>query len=177
MTNTPKSGHNSGLDPAQEKAFVREFAALKDAESGMAEAKGTISGIFKRLENAGFTKADVAWAKSLEKQNVSEAVATMRRRLSIAVIMGHALGRQIDMFDKDRMPLEDQAYEEGLAAGKLRKQNSNPYDMGSAAGQNWQKGFNEGTAFANEALAEAMEGETIKGGAADPEDEAVEDSE
>ena len=163
-TEAPKPGHNSGLDPAEERAFIREFANLKDAESEMAEAKGTMSGIYKRLENAGFTKADIAWAKQLEKQNVSEVVTTMRRRLSIATIMGHAIGRQFDMFEKDRTPIEDQAYEEGLAAGKLRKTNVNPYGMDSLAGQNWQKGFNEGTAFVNEALAEVLTDNIIKAG-------------
>lgn len=164
MNNVAKAGHNSGLDPSQERAFIREFAAIKEAESDMAEAKGVMSGIYKRLENAGFEKADIKWAKDLEKKNVAEVIATQKRRLAIAVIMGHAISRQVEMFDKDRTPLEDAAYLEGRGAGKLRKQNVNPYGMETAAGQSWQKGYNEGAAEANAALAEVMSDGIIKAG-------------
>lgn len=158
MTANAKPGHNSGLDPAQERAFLREFSAIKDAETELAEQKGVLSGVYKRLESAGFTKDDVKWAKDLEKKNVGEVIATMQRRLAIARLMGHQVGRQIDLFDKDRTPLEDAAYFEGLGAGRLRKQNANPYGMETAPGQNWQRGFNDGTKQVNEALAEAMDG-------------------
>lgn len=164
MTSVAKAGHNSGLDPAQERAFIREFSAVKEAEAEMAEQKGVLSGIYKRLENAGFSKDDIKWAKDLEKKNVSEVVATMKRRIAIATIMGHAVGRQMEMFDKDRTPLEDAAYLEGLGAGRLRKANANPYGMETAAGQSWQKGFNEGNSEANAALAEAMDDNLIKAG-------------
>jgi len=164
MTETAKAGHNSGLDPAQERAFIREFTAIHDAESEMAEQKGVLSGIYKRLENAGFTKDDVKWAKELQKKNVSEVVATMKRRIAIATIMGHAIGRQMEMFDKDRTPIEDAAYLEGLGAGRMRKANANPYGMETVAGQSWQKGFNEGNVEANAALAEAMNDNIIKAG-------------
>jgi hypothetical protein len=170
MTEAAKAGHNSGLDPAQERAFIREFGAIKEAEAEMAEQKGVLSGVYKRLENAGFTKDDVKWAKDLEKKNVSEVVATMRRRIAIATIMGHAVGRQMDIFEKDRTPLEDAAYLEGLGAGRMRKANANPYGMETAAGQNWQKGFNEGTAEANQALAEALNDNIIKAGHESSED-------
>lgn len=170
MTEAAKAGHNSGLDPAQERAFIREFSAIKEAEAEMAEQKGVLSGVYKRLENAGFTKDDVKWAKDLEKKNVSEVVATMRRRIAIATIMGHAVGRQMDIFEKDRTPLEDAAYLEGLGAGRMRKANANPYGMETAAGQNWQKGFNEGTAEANQALAEALNDNIIKAGHESSED-------
>lgn len=165
-----KPGHNSGLDPAAERAFVREFTSIKEVETEMAEDKGKLSGCYKRLENFGFTKDDVKWAKELEKKNAGEVIATMRRRLAIASLMGHQVGRQFDMFDKDRTPIEDAAYLEGLAAGKLRKGNANPYGMETAAGQNWQTGFNEGHAFANEAMSEALNDNVIKGPDVDDDD-------
>ena len=177
MTDTPKAGHNSGLDPAQERAFIREFTAIQDAESEMAESKGVLSGIYKRLENAGFTKDDVKWAKELQKKNVGEVLDTMKRRIAIATIMGHAVGRQMEMFDKDRTPLEDAAYLEGLGAGRLRKANVNPYGMETAAGQNWQRGFGEGNAEANAALAEALNDNLIKAGDEEPEDSHSEEVE
>lgn len=163
---TATQGHNSGLDPAQERAFIREFASIKDAESEIAESRGTLSGIYKRLETAGFEKDDIKFAKSLEKQNVSEVIAKLKRWLGIAFIMGHPVSRQMEMFEKDRTPLEDAAYFEGLGSGRLRRPNANPYDMSSAPGQAWLRGFHEGTAEANKALAEAM-GETISPGTDD----------
>ena len=63
-----KLGHNSGLDPAAERAFVREYASIKEVETEMAEDKGKLSGCYKRLENFGFTKDDIKWAKDLEKK-------------------------------------------------------------------------------------------------------------
>lgn len=171
---TAKPGHNSGLDPAAEKAFVREFTSIKEVEADMAGNKGKLAGIYKRLENFGFTKDDIKWAKDLEKKNASEVVATMQRRLAIATMMGHGLSRQFSMFDKDRTPLEDTAYLEGLAAGKLRRANANPYGMETTAGQNWQKGFNEGNAFANEALSEVLNDNIIKGADVDDDDAAAE---
>jgi hypothetical protein len=177
MTDTPKAGHNSGLDPAQERAFIREFMAIQEAEAEMAESKGVLSGIYKRLENAGFSKDDVKWAKELQKKNVAEVLATMKRRIAIATIMGHAIGRQMEMFDKDRTPLEDAAYLEGLGVGRLRKPMTNPYGMETVAGQAFQRGVNEGTAEANAALAEAMSENLIKAGDEDPEDQEDVDTE
>jgi len=165
-----KPGHNSGLDPAAERAFVREFTSIKEVEADMAGSKGKLAGIYKRLENFGFTKDDIKWAKDLEKKNASEVVATMHRRLAIATMMGHGVSRQFSMFEKDRTPLEDAAYLEGLAAGKLRRANTNPYGMETAAGQNWQAGFNEGHAFSNEAMAEVLNDNIIKGADVDDDD-------
>lgn len=172
MTETAKAGHNSGLDPAQERAFIREFTAIKEVESEMAENKGVLSGIYKRLENAGFDKEDIKFAKSLEKKNVAEVQKRLMKQLGIATIMGHPISRQMELFAKDRTPLEDAAYLEGLGVGRFRKSMANPYGMETLAGQAFQRGVNEGTAEANAALAEAMNENLIKAG-----DESSEDGE
>lgn len=158
---TATLGHNSGLDPKREMVFIREMANIQAAEAEMAGTKGEMSGIYKRLESAGFSKDHIAFAKTLTKRNVSEVIADFQMKIAICKIMGHAAGRQLDMLDKDRTPIEDQAYLDGLAAGKLGRANVNPYGMETAAGQNWQNGLNEGNAFRNKALNEAINGETI----------------
>ncbi len=158
-----KPGHNSGLTPEQERMFIRLFPALKDEESEIAEHRGKMAGIYSLADTVGIKKEDFKWAKDLEKKNISEVIAELKRRLAIASLMGHQVGRQFDFFDKDRTPLEDAAYLEGLGAGRLRKPNANPYGMETAAGQAWQNGHNEGSKEANIALAEAMDGEVIKG--------------
>ncbi len=161
-------GHNSGIDPKREAVFIREFANIKAAEVDMAETKGQMSGIYKRLETAGFSKEHVAFAKSLEKKNVAEVIADFEMKIAIARIMGHAAGRQLDMLDKDRTPIEDIAYLDGLAAGKMGRSAANPYGMETIAGQRFQAGMNDGTAFRNKAINEAVNGkegeQLIKGG-------------
>lgn len=164
----PGIGHNAtGLDETQEKVFIRELQNVKDSDTQMASIKGVIGGIYKRLEQAGFSKDHIKWAQMLEKQNVSEVIRDLRMKISIAKLLGHAAGRQLDLID-DRTPLEDQAYLEGLAAGKLGRDAANPYGMETIAGQRWTVGMNEGNVLRNAALNEAVNGnsagsEIIKG--------------
>ncbi len=155
-----KAGHNVQTEREQweEQQFHNGLRQIKDLDSEMAGTKGEIGGVYKRLKDIGFSKADMKWAMELDDKDASEVISTMERRLLIAKMMGHRVARQFDMFDKDRTPAEDAAYEEGLASGKGRKSNSNPYDPGSIQGQRWQAGFNEGTAFINKDLDSAVNG-------------------
>lgn len=140
----------------EQGVFMDVFRNVRDGKSEIGDIMSGLKDEYGRLKNIGFTKADIKWAQELDEKDSGEIIATMKRRLRIAEWMGHSISRQMEMFDEDRTPLEERAAAEGLAAGKLRKDNANPYDMGSAAGQAWQKGFNDGTAFANQALADAI---------------------
>ena len=152
------AGHNvqSEADMFKEQRFLNAVRQIKDFKSEIGEAMGEINEVYKSLKPLGFTKGDVKWAFELEEKDAGDVIATMQRRIKIAKMMGHGLARQFDMFDEDRTPLEDRAYEEGLAAGKMRKDANNPYGMDSPAGQRWQTGMNDGTAFANMDLSDAM---------------------
>lgn len=141
----------------EEQVFIRVFNSVKTGKSNIGEEMAEINEAYKRLKPVGFTKADIKWAFELEEKDSNEVIATMQRRIRIAKMLGHGLARQIELFDTDRAPIEERAYEEGLAAGKLRKANSNPYGADSPAGQAWQRGFNDGTAFANKELAAQFE--------------------
>jgi hypothetical protein len=163
---TPGTGHNgTGLTEDQEKIFIVELQNYTDAEASMAEKKGSMSGIVKRLEAGGFSTDHIKWAKRLRKENVASIINDLKIKIGIARLMGHAAGRQLDIFE-DRTPLEDQAYLEGLSAGKLGMANSNPYGMETAAGQRWQQGSNEGhtlrNAWLNQAISAAAEADLIK---------------
>ena len=158
-TATAVAGHNVQTEREQyeEQQFLKGLVDIKELKSDIAGTTGEIGQIYKRIKDVtGFTKADFKWAMELEDKDAAEIVATMERRLRIARMLGHRVARQFDMFDADRAPAEDVAYEQGLAAGKLRKANSNPYDPASPQGQRWQTGFNEGTAFINKELDEAV---------------------
>lgn len=147
-------GHNSDREVFEEQTFLNSFRQIKDIKSAIAGEMGDAAAIYKRLKEIGFTKADVTWAFELEEKNAAEVISTMARRLRIARMLGHGIARQFEMFDADRTPVEERSYEEGLAAGKLRKDMAeNPHDLATDAGQAWQRGFNDGTAFINKALA------------------------
>lgn len=159
QTETPAAGHNvrDQKEMFAEQKFLNAVRQIKDFKSEIGEAMGEINEVYKSLKPLGFTKGDVKWAFELEEKDAGDVIATMQRRIKIAKMMGHGVARQFDMFDEDRTPLEDRAYDEGLAAGKMRKDAHNPYDMGSAAGQAWQRGLNDGTAFINQDLSDALD--------------------
>lgn len=156
----------------EEQTFLSVFGKVKAGKSAIGEEMADINEAYKRLKPVGFTKADIKWAFELEEKDSGEVIATMQRRIRIAKMLGHGLARQIELFDTDRAPIEERAYDEGLAAGKLRKDNANPYGADSAAGQAWQRGMNDGTAFANKDLAAQFEeksgDELISGQGDDP---------
>jgi len=179
MAKEKKSAVNGQTEREQweEQTFLNSFRQIKEHKSDIAGTMGEISGIYDRIKNIGFTKADVKWAMELDEKDATEIIATMARRLRIARMFGHGVARQIEMFDADRTPAEDRAYGEGLAAGKLRRDAANPYGADSPQGQAWQRGFNDGTEFINKDLASQFEtagDEIIKGseGAEDPFDAA-----
>lgn len=154
----PGVGHNNtGLEDSQERVFIREFGNIKTLNTDMAGTKGELGGSFKRLESAGFTKDQISWALKLEKMNVSEVIRDMRMKISIAKLLGHGVGRQLDILD-DRTPLEDQAYIEGMAVGKFGGEPANPYGMETTPGQAWLKGMQDGNVIRNAALNEAING-------------------
>lgn len=143
----------------EEQQFLKNFLDLKSLRSDMAGTKGDMNAVYKRAKDiGGWTKKDFEFAQSLEDKDVGQVIAEFERKIRIARLFGHQLGRQLDLLDQDRTPEDDRAYEAGLAAGRLRKAASNPYQPGSTQFQRWQEGFNEGTAFVNKDLAAAVNG-------------------
>lgn len=141
----------------EEQKFLEGFSNIKAFESEMAGTKGDIGAEYKRLKDIGWTKKDFEFAKSLEDKDVGQIIADFERKIRIAKMFGHQLGRQLDILDKDRTPQADRAYDEGFAAGRRRKDGTNPYTPGSQEGQNWQQGMNDGTELANKDLSGAMQ--------------------
>jgi hypothetical protein len=162
-----------GLDAQDERTqwenqqFLKGLREISNLESDMAGKKSDIGAVYRRGEQCGgWTKADFKWAQELEKKDAPKVIATMERRIRIARLLGHGVARQFSMFDEDRTPLDERAYEEGYAAGALRKPMANPYGLESPAGQAYQRGFNDGNAFINKDLASKFgdgDGELIKG--------------
>lgn len=142
----------------EDQQFLKGFSDIKEKRSEMAGTKGDMGATYKRLKDLGWSKKDIEFAFTLEDKDVGQVVADFERKIRIAKLFGHQLGRQLDLMDKDRTPQDDRAYEEGLGAGRLRKSAVNPYAPGSQEHQRWQEGFNEGHAFINKDLAAAVNG-------------------
>lgn len=163
----------------EEQQFLKGLGQIKDIKTNIALEMGDAKEVYDRLKKAGgFTKSDVKWAIELEEKDAAEVISTMQRRIRIAKMLGHGVARQFEMFE-DRVPIEERAYQEGLAAGKLRKDMTNPYGLESPAGQAYQRGINDGTEFINKELADQFEegegSELIKAADADEPHFDVED--
>ena len=171
------AGHNvkDEREAFIEQQFLNGLGQIKGIKSNIAFEMGAAKDVYARVKPFGYTPSDFKWALELEDKDSASIISMWERRLKIAKWLGHGVARQFEMFDEDRTPLEDRAYEEGLAAGKMRKDANNPYGMDSPAGQRWQSGMNDGTAFANMDLSDAMTAadELIKAGGddADPFDD------
>ena len=151
--------HNEKTEQEQyeEQQFLKNYLEIKGHRSSMAGTKGDMNAVYKRAKDlGGWTKKDFEFAQSLEDKDVGQVIAEFERKIRIARLFGHQLGRQLDLLDQDRTPQDDIAYEQGLAAGRLRKAATNPYQAGSAEFNRWQEGLAEGNAFANKDLASAM---------------------
>lgn len=148
-------GHNEKTPQElyEEQQFLKAFSELKSHKSDMAGTKGDMGAIYKRMKDMGWTKKDFEFAESLEDKDVGQVIADFERKIRVAKMFGHKLGRQLDILDQDRTPQDDIAFEEGLAAGKLRKPATNPYQPGSKEFNRWQEGLAEGTSFINRDLA------------------------
>jgi len=139
-----------------EQIFHNTLGALKRHKSNIAGEMAEMKDWYDRAKSAGIPKSVFKWIMEIEEKDLSEVIRDLEWKLKAARWRGLSIGRQLDILE-DRTPLEDRAYEEGLAAGKSRADNSNPYGADSAAGQAWQRGFNDGTEFINKELAAAMD--------------------
>lgn len=140
----------------EDQQFMRGFSDLQGLRSDMAETKADMGAIYKRLKDLNWSKADVEFALSLQDKDVGQVIADFERKIRIAKLFGHRLGRQMSLLDEDRTPQDERAYAEGKAAGMLRRQVNNPYHPGSAEARSWDRGNRDGNAFINKDLAEAI---------------------
>lgn len=147
--------HNS-QETYEDQEFLKAFAQLKELESKSAGIRGDQSQVYNRLKDVGWVKKDFEFAKWLQDKDQGEVIADLERKIRIARLMGHPLGRQLSLLDGDPASETDRAYEEGHTTGKLRKDSKNPYDPGSDKGQAWQRGLNDGTSFINQELKDAL---------------------
>lgn len=143
----------------EEQQFLKGYTEIKSLTSEMAGTKADIGAVHKRLKDLGWSKKDIEFAASLEDKDVGQVISDFERKIRIARMFGHALGRQLELLD-DKAPQEDKAYDQGLAAGKLRKTDAlNPYVTGTPEWNRWATGHAEGSEFINRELAAILSDE------------------
>lgn len=184
---TAPSGHNSGeLTPAESRALhYHHFRLIEDQKAIVKAAQDALKKLRKTAKADGLVMADLDYmARCAALEDPDIVPAELKRRAEIASWFALPVNFQPDMFT-DRMPLDERAYEEGVAAGLQAKDPSAPYDETSGAGQQWLKGWHEGQRQMREDLLAAMtkknsaKDEIIKGSenAGDPFDDEAEQRE
>lgn len=148
-------GHNSN-DDYVEQIFHGTLSVIKADKSEIAGVMAGMKDAYDKAKGVGIPKSVFKWAMDLEDKDINEVIRDLQWKIKVARWLGHPLGRQLDLLEVDRADAEERAYAEGLAAGKGRKENSNPYGGDSLMGQAWQTGFNDGTAFVNKDLSATM---------------------
>lgn len=144
----------------EDQQFVKGYTEIKAMQSEMAGTKADMGAVYKRLKDLGWTKADIKFVQSLEDKDAGQVIADFERKIRLAKLYGHQIGRQIDLLANDGATEADRAYEAGRRAGMMRKANINPYKMGSEQYDAWQRGNNDGHAFINQDLKVAVQSET-----------------
>jgi len=142
----------------EDREFLRGLHESKLIISDMAEAKGDLGALYKRMKDLGWSKKDFEYARSLENKDVGQVIQDKLREIRIAQLLGHPVSRQLRMLDNDSTPEVDRAFEAGQAAARLRKNTTNPYVPATAEYERWADGYKAGTAWINAGLNEAVNG-------------------
>lgn len=151
-------GHNSGeLTAAESRALMFHHFNLIEAQKLKVKAEqDALKKLRKTAKADGLVMADLDFmARCADLEDPNIAPDELRRRAEIASWFALPVNFQPDMFT-DRMPLEDRAYEEGVAAGLQGKNPEAPYDAASTAGQRWLQGWHEGQRQMRDDLEAAM---------------------
>lgn len=155
---TAAPGHNSGeLTPAESRALMfHHFRLIEDQKAIVKAEQDALKKLRKTAKADGLVMADLDYmARCAALEDPSIVPEELKRRAEIASWFALPVNFQPDMFT-DRMPLDDRAYEEGIASGLQGKDPSAPYDAASSPGQRWLEGWHEGQRQMRDDLLAAM---------------------
>lgn len=146
-------GHNSGatteqLSEDQHRAlFIQSVTKIERLREDVASASGTLRAAYKVAKAEGFSKKDIDFAIGLRKGDQAEAIERRRREQMIAKWVNHPIGTQADLFDEDRTPLDDKAFEAGKLVGMEGNEACKPpTHYPTSVAQRWIEGWHEGQA-------------------------------
>jgi len=144
-------------EKVKEQRFLNGLGNLRKLELDLDDVKVDIKAETKVLTGLGYTKDQIKFALSIDEEDRSKVIEDMQQRIRILTLLGVGAGRQLSLIESDPLPLEERAYHNGLAAGRQRKDVTNPMPPGTREYERWEDGNREGHQLANAALAEAMD--------------------
>lgn len=143
-------GHNSGLTDDQRQALTRQhltkyvsaLKAKKDADAALRNLAKTIKA---DLGDGGLS--NIKLLMELETDDgEAKFRAEMERKAMVARWAGLPIGAQGNLFDEDRRPIEERAFEEGKAAGFAGKDAKPTYAPGHPGYDAFMRGWHEAQA-------------------------------
>lgn len=151
-------GHNSQLTDKERRALrMHHIRLVQAAEAKVAEARAVKTQLRTEAKKDGFKKLEIdAGVRLLELDDESIFIDEIRELYGIAEDFGILPKDQADLF-QDRRPIEERAYDEGLAAALAGRDRNAPYGVDSGAGQEWLRGWDDGQAEMRDQLQSAME--------------------
>lgn len=143
---------------------ARHFGELQTAREGVSVAMGTYRAALKEAKKAGVPTQAIIWYLAARSRDPEEIDRETRERNRIARVMALPIGTQLGLFEDgstvagavDQAKLDavaagerqpDDAYSEGKIAGADGKPlSANPYPAESAAFDEFERGWGDGTA-------------------------------
>lgn len=148
-SSTPSVGHNQLSDDDQRALHFRHVSEYKKALEAKKKADADFKNVTKRIKAEGGAVDDVKLSIELEspqgEAKLKERFAAMQR---IAAWNNLPIGTQGNIFDVDRRPTEEKAFDEGKRDGMQGKTLVIPsiYPPDGAAGQKYAEGWHAGQA-------------------------------
>lgn len=164
-------GHNSGLTDDQRQALTRQhmakyqnaLQAKKDADSALRNLAKTIKA---DLGDGGM--ANIKLLIQLETDDgETKFREEMERKAMVARWAGLPIGAQGNLFDEDRRPIEERAFEEGKSAGMSGKDAKPPHAPGHVAYDKWMEGWHSGQAVLSQGIKKTPEADLLRSGDAE----------
>lgn len=147
-------GDNTALSEEQEQAlFLNHLGPIRRQRDKIASATSDLRNLYKKAKADGYTKQEIDFALSLEKDKDGAALQKRRREAMIARWMQHPIGTQTDLFadpEPDRTPLEDRDFDAGKVVG-MEGGHPKPPD-GTAHPEKWMEGWHRGQELLKSAL-------------------------
>lgn len=162
----PKPGHNSALTDDQLQALTRQRA---EERSRLVEAEKSAKA--KRMNHDKVTKAelganglaDIKLLADLETDDGEKKFKEeMERRARVARWAGLQVGSQGSLFEEDRRPIYERAFEEGKRAGFSGKDAKPHHAPHTEAFEAWMKGWHEAQAVLATGFKKKDDGGLIK---------------
>ncbi len=146
-TKEPTAGDNA-MDPQKRELFLSDLEKWKKLDKACKDAGKRLGEHKKIIREDGFTIKQIQIAAQVgTPEGEAEYRDELAAALQAAQWVGAAIGSQLQLFldDKDRTPLVDRAWDEGIQAAMSGKQAKPPYEPGSEGYSRFLDGFHSVT--------------------------------